>query len=65
MIKRRQTGIGFGMTGIQASLAPRRTGIQGGGSGGGPTPPPSYVPAMKFNDARNSMYVGGISSLFT
>lgn len=25
--------------------------------GTGGTPPPSYVPALKFNDARNSMYL--------
>lgn len=27
------------------------------GSGGGPTPPPEFIPALQFNDARNSMYL--------
>ena len=28
------------------------------GSGGGPSPPPGYTPALQFNDARNSQYLG-------
>lgn len=29
--------------------------------GAGATAPPAYTPALKFNDARNSQYIGQVT----